>query len=72
MSDPYLNCERCGEQCACRATRDELNTLKKTLIDLKKDADRILGNEDGEREVVDFMVALTQKIGALHLSEEGA
>jgi hypothetical protein len=28
MSDPYLNCPHCGEQCACRATRDELNTLK--------------------------------------------
>lgn len=69
MSDPYLNCEHCGDQCACRATRDELNNLKKVLIALNKDADRILSNEDGEREVVGFMVSLTEKIGALNLSE---
>jgi hypothetical protein len=69
MSDPNYNCRHCGDPCACRATWDELNTLKKTLIGLKKDADRILGNEDGEWEVVGFMVSLTEKIGALNLSE---
>lgn len=31
MSDPYLNCEHCGGQCACRATRDELERLRKAL-----------------------------------------
>ena len=68
MSDPYLNCDRCGEQCACRATRDEINTLRDTLTGFLKDAERILGNEDGEREVVDFVVSLTEKIKALGLS----
>jgi hypothetical protein len=70
MSDPNLNCRHCGDQCACRATWDELNHLKTVLRTLNRDADRILSNEDGEREVVGFMVALTQKIDALKLSEE--
>lgn len=68
MSDPYLNCDLCGDQCACRATRDELNACRDTLTGLLKDAERILGNEDGERDVVDFMVSLTAKIKALGLS----
>ncbi len=67
MSDPNLNCRHCGDQCACRGTWDELNNLKTVLRKLKEDADRILSNEDGEAEVVDFMVALTEKIGALNL-----
>lgn len=31
MSDPYLNCQHCGDQCACRETRDELERLRKAL-----------------------------------------
>jgi hypothetical protein len=38
------------------------------LTGFLKDAERILGNEDGEREVVDFMLSLTEKIKALGLS----
>lgn len=68
MSDPYLNCAHCGDQCACRATRDEINAFRDALTGLLKDAERILGNEDGEREVVGFVVSLTEKIKALGLS----
>lgn len=68
MSDPYLNCDRCDDQCACRATRDELNAFRNTLAGFLKDAERILGHADGEAEVLDFMVSLTEKIKALGLS----
>lgn len=31
MSDPYLNCDLCGDQCACRAFRDKYEALKETV-----------------------------------------
>lgn len=34
MSDPYLNCEHCGDQCACRATRDDLNKAIEIIREL--------------------------------------
>lgn len=36
MSDPYLNCSYCGDQCACRSVRDELEDLKARNVRLSK------------------------------------
>jgi len=36
MSDPSMNCPRCGEQCACRATRTDLNSALTVIEELLK------------------------------------
>lgn len=38
MSDPYLICDLCGEQCACRALRDEYEKLKEVAHHAKGEA----------------------------------
>lgn len=66
MSDPYLNCDRCGEQCACRATRDELERYKVALQEIKADTEKLLGNEDGghEQALLEFILAVDKKVSA--------
>lgn len=36
MSDPYLNCSHCGDQCACRATREELDRYRDALREIQR------------------------------------
>lgn len=66
MSDPYLNCERCGDQCACRATRNELERYKAALQEIKAEAEKLLANEDGghEQALQEFIVVACEKATA--------
>lgn len=48
MSDPYLNCDHCGDRCACRATRDELNDLKEENGRLKMTLEHVFKNTNLE------------------------
>lgn len=48
---------------------EKLKARTNLLLNLKKDAEKILGNEDGEDQVVDFVVSLVEKIEALKIEE---
>jgi hypothetical protein len=37
MSDPYLNCDLCGDQCACRAFREEHDRYKAALEEIREE-----------------------------------
>lgn len=64
MSDPYLDCSHCGDQCACRATRDELERYRMVLRDIQGSGDRLLHNEDGGRELEMFLISVMEKVDA--------
>lgn len=46
MSDPYLNCDLCGDQCACRALRDKYEALREIA---KAARDHVRGDADGAK-----------------------
>lgn len=48
MSDPYLNCGHCGDQCACRATREELDRYRGALLEVQ----RLLWTDDPDGQMV--------------------
>jgi len=64
MSDPYLNCDHCGDQCACRATRNELERYKAALESIQGSARRLLHYEDDGRELGMFLVSVMEKVDA--------
>ena len=48
---------------------EKLKSRTALLVSLKKDAEKILHSEDGESQIVDFMLNLVDKISALGLQE---
>lgn len=64
MSDPYLNCDHCGDPCACRATRDDLERYKAALQEIKAGTEKLLSNEDGghEQALLEFILGVDEKV----------
>jgi hypothetical protein len=65
MSDPYLTCGYCGDPCACRATRDELERYKEALRLIGAAAGTLMHDEDGGRELEAFLIFVAEKASAV-------
>jgi hypothetical protein len=59
MSDPYLNCNLCGDQCACRDFRMEHDRYKAALLKIRKE---ILKSERVLQPVGEILMILNKAL----------
>jgi hypothetical protein len=65
MSDPYLNCELCGDQCACRAFRVEHDLYEVALKEIREE---ILKSDSTLQPVGPLMLIINRALSKEPLS----